>query len=170
MSNMNKGLSTTSLMGRSQSVQMPLCQQRMPLCQKHPNTHTHLLPCSAIVPSTPCTCHSRNPSLHRELNTKTDKQRGFGTQAAFWRNIEGPGKWNKTHLNQWNPAMFNQTTVKRTNETLEDSTLDFDLQGPRRGNSHSKLGQGLRRRLLHRELNGHHLRIRERWVRGVRNG
>ena len=28
--------------------------------------------------------------------------------------IDGPGKWNKTHLNQWNPSIFNQAHLKRT--------------------------------------------------------
>ena len=28
--------------------------------------------------------------------------------------MDGPGKWNKTYLHQWNPSMFNQTRLKLT--------------------------------------------------------
>ena len=29
-------------------------------------------------------------------------------------NMDGPGKWNETHPNQWNPSIFNQAHLKRT--------------------------------------------------------
>ena len=60
------------------------------------------------------------------LNTKRLKSLWTGWQEEPWINhpIGGllvknrwagfPGKWNKTHLNQWNPSISNQTNLRRT--------------------------------------------------------
>ena len=51
----------------------------------------------------------------------------------------GPGKWDKTRLNQWNPSTFSQTDLKRTptggcfyNSLGFDQTLEhFNLDPPK---------------------------------------
>ena len=36
------------------------------------------------------------------------------TVGGLLKKIDGPGKRNTPHLNQWNPSIFNQTNLKRT--------------------------------------------------------
>lgn len=78
MSNMNKGLSTTSLMGRSQLVQMPLCQQRMPLTP---------IPMFALF------CHSTQTSTRQPpLEARTGTEATAPAPRAQWASPANPRK------------------------------------------------------------------------------
>lgn len=65
----------------------------------------------------------RNPPGHARHNRKrlagtVTMAMGLKAHIELWPwpfgEIDGPFNWNKTHPNQWNPSIFNQTNLKRT--------------------------------------------------------